>query len=91
MVLTRIETIQILKCKLVAMIKNFKQKIRKWFKGIAKAIFKYGTKKLPIAKRKIDATKKMSEYGHAVGFQPRSHPHIRDSEILARNVYEGHL
>lgn len=62
MVLTRIETIQILKYKLVAMIKNFKPKIRKWLKGITKAIFKYKMKKLTIAKRKIDATGKKKKW-----------------------------
>ena len=57
MILRNNESIEDFRFRLTAMVKNFEPKTRKRFRGITKAIFKYGLKQLAKAEREGDAVK----------------------------------
>jgi hypothetical protein len=57
MILRDNENIEDLRFRPAAMVKNFEPKTRRRFKGITKAIFKYGHKQLAKAEREMDPVK----------------------------------
>ena len=54
MILRGNENIEDLRFQPAAMVKNFEPRTRRRFKGITKAIFKYGLKQLAKAERELD-------------------------------------